>query len=270
VIVETKLYNLNKETIDEKIKKIPVIEKICEEYHKLLGDKEKMLLNIDKQIDDITKKFGDKRKTQITKFDYEKIDNVIKKEQHEDRSLYNIFITSKGFVYKTTSESVETLLGDKVIWHKQLHNSAIVDIICDNNIGYGIRINEIKKHNNSLVKLESLCDYHNENIWGIIYHDENEDDKIVYGYGNGKMAKVPLKLFPMKSRKIKGVFAKNQILTFCYQINEAINIKVFNKNEKRIISSLDITEKKNRTSVGNFVIRKNRNQEINTQYEVEK
>jgi len=270
VIVETKLYNLNKETIDEKIKKIPVIEKICEEYHKLLGDKEKMLLNIDKQIDDITKKFGDKRKTQITKFDYEKIDNVIKKEQHEDRSLYNIFITSKGFVYKTTSESVETLLGDKVIWHKQLHNSAIVDIICDNNIGYGIRINEIKKHNNSLVKLESLCDYHNENIWGIIYHDENEDDKIVYGYGNGKMAKVPLKLFPMKSRKIKGVFAKNQILAFCYQTSEAINIKVFNENEKHIISSLDITEKKNRTSVGNFVIRKNRNQEINTQYEVEK
>lgn len=270
VIVETKLYNLNKETIDEKIKKIPVIEKICDEYHKLLGDKEKMLLNIDKQIDDIAKKFGDKRKTQIMKFDYEKIDNVIKKEQHEDRSLYNIFITSKGFIYKTTSESVETLLGDKAIWHKQLHNSAIVDIICDNNTGYGIRINEIKDHNNSLVKLESLCDYHNENILGIIYHDENEDDKIVYGYGNGKMVKVPLESFPMKSRKIKGVFAKDQTLTFFYQINKAINIKAFNDNEKHIISSLDITEKKNRASVGNFVIRKNRGQEINTQYEVEK
>ena len=269
-IAETKLYNLNQETIDEKVKKIPVIEKVCDEYYELLDDKEKMLLNIDKQIEDLAKKFGNKRKTQIMQFDYEKIDNVIKKEQHEDNSLYNIFITSKGFVYKTTSESVIPLLGDKVIWHKQLHNMAVVDIICDNNIGYGIRINEIKERNNSLIKLESLCDYHNENILGIIYHNENEDDKIVYGYGNGKMTKIPLESFPMKSRKIKNVFAKNQTLTFCYQTNEAISIKVFNKNEKHIISSLDITEKKNRVSVGNFVIRKNRNQENNTQYEIEK
>lgn len=269
-IAETKLYNLNKETINEKIKKISVIEKICNEYYKLLDDKEKMLLNIDKQIDDSAKKFGGKRKTQIMKFDYEKIDNVIKNEQRNDNSLYNIFITSKGFVYKTTSESVKTLLGDKVIWHKQLHNNAVVDIICDNNIGYGIRINEIKEHDNSLIKLESLCDYHNENILGVIYHDENEDGKIIYGYNNGKMVKVPLGSFPLKSRKIKNVFAKDQALAFCYQTNEAINVKVFNKNEKHVISSLDITEKKNRTSVGNFVIRKNRNQEINTQYEVEK
>lgn len=268
-IAETKLYNLNKETINEKIKKISVIEKICNEYYKLLDDKEKMLLNIDKQIDDSAKKFGGKRKTQIMKFDYEKIDNVIKNEQRNDNSLYNIFITSKGFVYKTTSESVKTLLGDKVIWHKQLHNNAVVDIICDNNIGYGIRINEIKEHDNSLIKLESLCDYHNENILGIIYHDENKDGKIIYGYNNGKIVKVPLGSFPLKSRKIKNVFAKDQALAFCYQINEAINVKVFNKNEKHVISSLDITEKKNRTSVGNFVIRKNRGQEINTQYEVE-
>lgn len=270
VIVETKLYNLNKETINEKIKKIPVIEKICNEYGELLNDKEKMLLNIDKQIEDIAKKFGGDRKTQIMKFDYEKIDNVIKKEQHDDNSLYNIFITNKGFVYKTTNESVKTLLGDKVIWHKQLHNNAIIDIICDNDIGYGIRLNEIKEQNNSLTKLESLCDYHNENILGIIYHDENEDDKIIYGYGNGKMVKVPLESFPIKSRKIKNVFAKNQTLAFCYQTNEAINIRAFNDNEKHIISSLDVTEKKNRASVGNFVIQKNRNQEINTQYEVEK
>lgn len=270
VIVETKLYNLNKETIDEKIKKIPIIEKTCDEYRQLLGDKEKMLLNIDEQISDIAKKFGGERKTQIMKFDYSQIDNVIKKEQREDNSLYNIFITSKGFIYKTTSESVETLLGDKVIWHKQLHNSAVVDLICDNNIGYGIRINEIKERNNSLIKLESLCDYQNENILGIIYHDENEDDKIVYGYANGKMIKVPLESFPMRSRKIKNVFAKNQTLVFCYQTNEPINIKVFNENEKHIVSSIDIAEKKNRTSVGNFVIRKNRNQEINTQYMVEK
>lgn len=269
VIVETKLYNLNKETIDEKIKKIPVIEKTCDEYRELLGDKQKMLLNIDKQIDDIAKKFGSKRKTQVMEFDYEKIDNVIKKEQHNDNSLYNIFITNKGFIYKTTNESVETLLGDKVIWHKQLHNNAVVDIICNNNIGYGIRINEIKEHNNSLIKLGSLCDYHNENILGVIYHDENEDDKIVYGYSNGKMVKVPLESFSLKSRKIKNVFAKNQTLVFCTQTSEAINIKAFNKNGKHIISSLDITEKKNRTSVGNFVIRKNRGQEINTQYEVE-
>jgi len=270
VIVETKLYNLNKETIDEKIKKIPVIENFCTEYNELLNNKNKMLLNIDKQIDDIAKKFGGERKTQIVKFDYEKIDNVIKKEQHDDNSLYNIFITGKGFVYKTINESVKTLLGDKAIWRKQLHNSAVVDIICDNNIGYGIRINEIKEQDNSLVKLESLCDYHNENILGIIYHDENEDEKIVYGYVNGKMVKIPLVAFPIKSRKIKNVFAKNQTLTFCCQTNGAINIKVFNDNEKHSISSLDINEKKNRASVGNFVIRKNRNQEINTQYEVEK
>ena len=270
VIVETKLYNLNKETIDDKIKKIPVIEKVCNEYDELLNDKNKMLLNIDKQIDNIAKKFGGERKTQIMKFDYEKIDNVIKEEQHKDNSLYNIFITSKGFVYKTTNESVKTLLGDKVIWHKQLHNNAVVDIICDNNIGYGVRLNEIKEQNSSLVKLESLCDYNNENILGIIYHDENESDKIIYGYSNGKMIQIPIEAFPIKSRKIKNVFAKNQELSFCYQTNEPINVKVFNDNEKHIISSLDISEKKNRMSVGNFVIRKNRNQEINTQYEVEK
>lgn len=269
-ILNIRLYNLNHTIIEEKISEIDAIKNKIANNKNLLNNDDLIFKKINYEITELANKFSPDRKTQIVEFDNSKMRNVIKKEVENDNSEYYVTITSNGLFLKKKSDEVKLLPGVNCIFHKKLVNNSVVNILCNNRYCYGVRLNEIKELD-TLIPISKICDYNEKDkILAVFNQNENsKNDKIIFGYSNGKMVKVSTSSYPIKSRKIKNAFADEE-LNFVYVLNEdeEISIHVKSESNEKNISSIDIPEKKSRISVGKFVISKNRNVDINTKYEV--
>lgn len=269
-ILNIRLYNLNNIVIAEKIEEAKLVSKKKDETIEILNSDNKILEIIDDEISSIAKKFGGKRRTKVAKFDYSMPKMIAKKQKIDDNSEVYVNVLSNGLINKSDNNSFKTPSGTSVMLSKKLHNSGLINIITDNRMCYGIRLNEIKQ-NDSLVAISDYTDFvpENENILAAFYQDENDKDMLIFGYSSGKIFKFPITSFSIKARKIKNAFAKNEELSFCYLLknNENIDIQVTSSVEKNIINSDDISEKKSRSSSGVFAISKNRNKENNVKFE---
>jgi len=207
-VAEIKLRNLNKDYIVKKISEIEALEKELKELKETLEDNKKIEKIIEKQLKEISKKYGSERKSGII-FDNEII-NIEEESIIEDYKI-RIFRTKQNYIKKISLVSLRTSgeqrvkEGDEIIQEIETSNRA--DLLAFSTSG---EVYKAKLHEIPDCKASQLGEYmpnlfamkENESIVGIIV-TENYLGNIMFCFENGKIAKVELKGYETKLNRKK-------------------------------------------------------------------
>jgi len=259
-VAEIKLRHLNREYIIERTEEIGEIEKDIAEINDILESPEKQKKIIIKQLENVKKKFGKQRMTQIIYTDGEEIE-----EEAEEIENYGVhlILTRDGYFKKITAQSLrgndEQKLkeNDEIILEKEANNIDEILFFTDKGQVYKARIHEFDN-----VKASVLGDY----IPAKLSFEDGE--KIIYGhvtgdyngnlllfFKNGKAAKIPLDVYKTKQnrKKLTGAFSVSSPVVAIYHTPEGENAEFLllsSDNKAIIISSAIVPLKTTRTTIG--------------------
>ncbi len=266
-VAEIKLRNLNKDYLLNRISEIKKMEAEATRLNHLIGSEKDIQQLIKKEQAEIAKKYGKPRKTEIMHL--EKIRFHEDKHEIEDFNL-KLFITAHGYIKKVSLVSLRASNS-----HKMKDDDAIVQELDGTNMDdllfftdqhqvYKMKAHEIEEH-----KASNLGDY----IANILKLDPNENVKFVlntkdyeghmiYGFENGKIARVPLKSFETKTnrKKLIKAYANESPLMYIDYILEDTSYLMVRKSgvdqyTALVVHSDLIPEKATKNTVGVQVVR---------------
>ena len=229
-IAEIKLRNLNKEYILNRTKNIADLEKEIEGIKKVIGNQKEIDKVIISVLTDIKKKYGKPRKSEITAFVEEEVEDV----SYEDYEA-TLFITKDGYIKKvrTLKEGQENKIkdGDILVDEFKIRNLDELLIFTDKQNCYKVFAYQLKE-----AKLTDQPEY----ISNITEMDPDESvvyvcpinaaSHILFAFENGKIARIPLKSYETKTNRKKLVNAY-------YADAKLIGVSIAENEDKFIINS---------------------------------
>ncbi|MCL2774484.1 MAG: DNA topoisomerase (ATP-hydrolyzing) subunit A [Oscillospiraceae bacterium] len=263
-VAEIKLRHLNREYILERIKEIEELEKDIADISETLSSPDKQKKIIIKQLENVKKKYGKQRLTQIIYTDDS--ENVEETEEIENYPVH-LILTRDGYFKKITAQSLrgndeqklkET---DEIILEKEGQNTDDVLFFTDKGQVYKARIYEFDN-----TKASALGDY----IPAKLSFDDGE--KIIYAnvtgdysgnlmifFANGKTAKIPLEAYATKTnrKKLTGAFSVLSPVVAIFhetasdaQSSESEYLLISSDNKAIVINSSAVPLKTTRTTIG--------------------
>ncbi len=239
-IADIKLRNLNKEYIINRTAEIERLIEEIDELNKILSSDKEIKKLISKQLNQISKKYGQDRRTKLV--ESEEIEHYDEDNFIDDYPL-TLFVTRDGYAKKVSAVSLRSTTSD----HKLKENDEVVQTIETTNkseiMFFTDKSTVYKSHLYDLPdsKVSSLGEY----LPGILGLEEGE--KIIYtlipgdysglmlfAFANGKMAKVELKNYETKSnrkRLINAYSDKSPICSVMF-LSEDSEIVAFTDNNK--------------------------------------
>ena len=225
-VAEIKLRHLNREYILKRTAEIEELLKEIEDMESVLKSRTKLLKIIIKELEEVSKKYGAERKTEIVS-DTSAADSEI--EVEVDESPVTLFFTKEGYFKKITPQSLrmsgEQKLkeGDKIVQQIESNNAAELLFFSDNCQVYKAKTAEFDDSKASILgdfipgKLEF------DQGESAIYMAETSDYKgyMIFVFENGKISKVPLSAYETKTNR------KKLIKAYCdkYGLHTVLQIK---------------------------------------------
>ena len=207
-VAEIKLRHLNREYILKRTNEIENLEKEIAEMEDILKSKRKIQKIIITELEGVVKKYGQDRKTQII-YDAP-VDDEVEIEEVPDYPVH-LFMTKDGYFKKVTPLSLrmsgehKLKEGDEVVAHFEATNRHEILFFTDKAQVYKTKASAFDD-----TKVSVLGDYipaklgfdDGETVHTmIITLDYNE--QMLFFFENGKVAKVPLKLYETKQNRKK-------------------------------------------------------------------
>lgn len=258
-IAEIKLRNLNKEYLLKKVDEISKIEDEIKNLKKILEDETLIKDIICDELKDISKKYGKARKTDIIY--EEEIKEIDENQLIEDYSI-KLFITKQNYFKKVSAISLrssgEHKLKEDDYIIKEIEASNKCELLFFSNKA---NLYKIKAYEMQDVKVSSMGHYL-PNILGmeedenIIYFTTTTDFKgdMLFGFENGKMAKISLDLYKTNRKKLSNVYNLKSKLIFIKHILEDEDMLFIRKDDKAIlINSNQIEKKSTKSTMGTNV-----------------
>ncbi len=258
-IAEIKLRNLNKEYLLKKVDEISKIEDEIKNLKKILEDETLIKDIICDELKDISKKYGKARKTDIIY--EEEIKEIDENQLIEDYSI-KLFITKQNYFKKVSAISLrssgEHKLKEDDYIIKEIEASNKCELLFFSNKA---NLYKIKAYEMQDVKVSSMGHYL-PNILGmeedenIIYFTTTIDFKgdMLFGFENGKMAKISLDLYKTNRKKLSNVYNLKSKLIFIKHILEDEDMLFIRKDDKAIlINSNQIEKKSTKSTMGTNV-----------------
>ncbi|MBQ6885734.1 MAG: topoisomerase IV [Clostridia bacterium] len=269
-VAEIKLRHLNREYILKRLEEIENLEKEIEEMKSILESKAKVKKIIVKELEDVIKKYGQDRKTQIisavAEMD-EKIDEVL------DESPVTLFFTKDGYFKKITPQSLrmsgEQKLkeGDEITQIIESTNAHDLLFFTTNAQVYKSRVFDFADG-----KASALGDY----VAGKLEYDEGEASLymvhtrdysgfMVFVFENGRVAKVPLKSYETKTNRkklIKAYCEKHKIHTILYFKEDCDILLKSTNNRMLLVNTASIPAKATKDNGGIAVMTQKKGQRI--------
>lgn len=252
-IAEIKLRNLNKEYLLKKVDEISKIEDEIKNLKKILEDETLIKDIICDELKDISKKYGKARKTDIIY--EEEIKEIDENQLIEDYSI-KLFITKQNYFKKVSAISLrssgEHKLKEDDYIIKEIEASNKCELLFFSNKA---NLYKIKAYEMQDVKVSSMGHYL-PNILGmeedenIIYFTTTTDFKgdMLFGFENGKMAKISLDLYKTNRKKLSNVYNLKSKLIFIKHILEDEDMLFIRKDDKAILINSNQIEKKSTKS----------------------
>jgi len=259
-IAEIRLRSLNREYIVNRTKEIETIEKEAEDIESVISSEDKQKKLIIKQLENVKKKYGKDRLTEIIYTDEaEDTDNIETIENYTIR----VILSREGYFKKITMLSLrgndEQKLkdGDEIIFCKDVQNIDDILFFTDKGQVYKSKLYEFDN-----VKASVLGDY----IPARMSFDEGE--KIVYTivtsdysgnlllfFKNGKVAKIPLEVYKTKTnrKKLTSAYSTVSPIFAIYHFADSSDcdfLLVSSENKAICINSALISLKTTRTTIG--------------------
>ena len=276
-VAEIKLRNLNKEYILKKTAEIESLKAEIEELKATVSSKAKINKIIEKQLKEVSKKFGTDRKTSIISAEDAVID--IEPDELVPDFAVKLFRTREGYIKKISLVALRTsgeqkLKDDDVIIEEIETSNRAEVIFYGGGSAYKIKVSDIPDGKASqlgeyipnLVGMEEKSD-----IIGMVPAGDYSGN-LLFVFENGKCAKVPLSAYTTKSnrRRLTGAYnAKSAAITMFY-LPEDTDIVMLSSAEKALcVNTEKIPLKTTRTTQGIGVMTLRRNAVIKAAYRAE-
>lgn len=262
-IAEIKLRNLNKEYILNRISEIENLQKEIADLRDLHSSDKKIKKVIIKQLEGVSKKFGQPRRTEI--IHEEHVEEITSDHLIEDYNL-KLFLTKHNYLKKIPLTSLRSSSEHKlkdddcIVQEVETHNKAELLLFSNRQTVYKLRIFEIDD-----CKASSLGEYL-ANLLGleegeeIIYMAATDDYKgyMIFAFENGKVAKIDLGSYATKTnrRKLSNAYCGKSGLVYISHIIEDEELVAFSSLNKVLIFNTDsINSKSTRDSQGVQVLK---------------
>ena len=225
-VAEIKLRHLNREYILKRTAEIEELLKDIEDMESVLKSRTKLLKIIIKELEEVAKKYGADRKTEIVA-DTTATDTDI--EVEVDDSPVTLFFTKEGYFKKITPQSLrmsgEQKLkeGDKITQQIESNNAADLLFFSDKCQVYKTKTAEFDDSKASILGefIPSKLEF--EQGENAVYMTETKDYKgfMIFVFQNGRISKVPLSSYETKTNR------KKLIKAYCekYPLHTILHIK---------------------------------------------
>ncbi len=257
-ICEIRLRNLNKEYLLNKVNEREDLIKELALLKKFLEDDNLIKDRIVKELKEVIKKYGIERKTTIVHED-----DVQTFDDHQFIEDYNltVFLTKEGYFKKIPLISLRSASAqklkedDEIIQEIETTNKQEILFFSDKQNLYKSKIHELEDCKASVMGsyLANVLDLEDgENIVYMVVTSDYSGD-MIYGFENGKFAKVPLNTFETKvnRKKLIKAYTDSSPLRFIRHCNEDFDIIIKRDDDKfMFVNTSLIPQKATKTTVG--------------------
>lgn len=266
-VAEIKLRNLNKEYILKKTAEIESLKAEIEELKATVSNKAKINKIIEKQLKEVSKKFGADRKTSIISAENAVID--IEPDELVPDFAVKLFRTREGYIKKISLVALRTsgeqkLKDDDVIIEEIETSNRAEVIFFGGGSAYKMKVSDIPDGKASqlgeyipnLVGMEEKSD-----IIGMVPAGDYSGN-LIFVFENGKCAKVPLLAYATKSnrRRLTGAYNTKSAAITMFYLPEDTDIVMLSSAEKALcVNTEKIPLKTTRTTQGIGVMTLRRN-----------
>ncbi len=269
-VAEIKLRHLNREYILKRTADIEELLSQIEEMEGVLKSRTKLLKIIIKELEDVAKKYGEDRKTQIISGESAA---DCEAEIEVDESPVTLFFTKDGYFKKITPQSLrmsgEQKLkeGDEIT--QQIESNNAVELLFFSN---QCQVYKSKAQEFEDSKASILGDY----IPGKLEFDQGENavymvqtrdysGHMIFVFDNGRIAKVPLASYQTKTNRkklIKAYCEKHTLHTVLFMENEGELLLKSTNGRMLIVSTASIPAKTTKDNGGIAVMTQKKGQRV--------
>lgn len=257
-ICEIKLRNLNKEYLLKKINERTNLEKELVELNKYLDDDKLIKKRIIKELKEVSKKYGMDRKTDIVQED--EIQTFDDQHFIDDYNL-TVFLTKDGYFKKISAISLRSASNHKlkdddyIIQEVETTNKNEILFFSDKQNVYKAKLYDLEDCKASLMGsyLQNILSIDDDEKIVYMVVTSDYSGEMVYGFENGKFAKVPLNVFETKvnRKKLVSAYSGKSNLIFIKHSMTDFDIVVSRDDEKiMFVNSSLIESKTTKNTVG--------------------
>ncbi|MBP3305138.1 MAG: topoisomerase IV [Oscillospiraceae bacterium] len=262
-VAEIKLRNINKEYILKQTKAISELEKEIAELRDTLNSSRKLQNVIIKELQDVSEKYGQPRRTEII---YE-ISETAPEEEEEQVPDYpvTVFVSREGYLKKITAQSLRMSgeqkfkEGDALAFSVETTNREEILVFTDKFQCYKSRLSDFEDG-----KASQLGDYLPQKL-GMepgeavvqVTFPGNYKGFILFFFENGKVAKVPLSAYETKTnrKKLTGAYCDKSPLKTAMTMQADDQVAVYSTDGRAVIfSTAQLLPKATRNTQGVSVI----------------
>ena len=261
-IADIKLRNLNRQYIINRVEEIAELEKQIADIKETLRDEIKLKGTIITKLQEVKKKYGKPRKTEIVVM--EETAPGPKEDIFFENYNCRLILTKGGYFKKLSVQAVRSAdeqklkEGDFVIYQEDTDNRGDILFFTDKAQIYRARVDDF-----DLTKASQMGDYvptklgmdDDEHVVACkMVYDLNPNHHMVYIFENGKGLRVSLKAYEAKSRrkKITGAYsAESPLAGAVYEGDKPVSMFIRSDGGRgMLIKSSLVPEKATRTSQG--------------------
>ena len=262
-VAEIKLRNINKEYILKQTRAIDQLEQEIEDLRSTLNSTRKLKNVIIKELEEVSRKFGQPRKTEI-------IYNMDEMEPEEEEDTVpdypvTVFLSKEGYLKKITAQSLRMSgeqkfkEGDGLAQTCETTNKAEFLVFTDKFQCYKSRLSDFEDSKASL-----LGDYlpqrlgfeQGENMVALIFCGDYKGF-VLFFFENGKAAKVPLSAYETKTnrKKLTGAYCDKSPLVKAIALDADEQMAVYSSDGRAaIFSTAQLNLKTTRNTQGVAVL----------------
>lgn len=257
-VAEIKLRNFNKEYILKRLSEVDALEKEIAELTDILAHDSKIKKIIAAELNLVAKKYAAPRKSEIVNED-----SISREEPVSEIPDYGVkvFLTRDNFLKKVTlvslrSASAQKLKdGDEIISECEASNKDDLLLLSNKCTLYKLKLSELPDCKASAFGdyIPNICALSDgEHIIKAITTSDYEGI-VIFGFENGKLAKIPLKAYETKTnrKKLINAYSDASPLVGCIHAAGDIEVMVESSNGKLLtVSTEAVALKTTRDTVG--------------------
>ena len=258
-VAEIKLRNINKEYILKQTKATSQLEQEIAEMEETLGSPRKLKNVIIKELQQVSEKYGQPRKTEIL-YNVEEAEPEKEEDETPDYPV-TAFVSNGGYLKKITAQSLRMSgeqkfkEGDSLAYAVETTNRAEMLVFTDKFQCYKSRLSDFEDSKASL-----LGDYlpqklgmdAGENVLQVIFPGDGRGF-VLFFFENGKVAKVPLSAYETKTnrKKLTGAFSDKSPVVKIFSLGADAQVAMYSSDGRAMIfSTADLLPKTTRNTIG--------------------
>ena len=258
-VAEIKLRNINKEYILKQTKAISQLEQEIADMRDTLNSARKLKNVIIKELQAVSDKFGQPRKTEII---YDAAESAPEDEGEEIPDYpVTVFVSKEGYLKKITAQSLRMSgaqkfkEGESLSCTKETTNKAEFLVFTDKFQCYKSRLSDFDDSKASLLGdylPQKLGFEPGENLLSIQFCGDYKGF-ILFFFENGKAAKVPLSAYETKTnrKKLTGAYSDKSPLVCAMTLEEDAQIALYSSDGRAaVFSTAQLLPKTTRNTIG--------------------